>query len=640
MNTINNVNSVSFQGSLASKLQGRRSFIQRKASGILHQSYKDVVELSKDASGDKLNFFDALIDEYNQFNFYRKQGEKDNSKLVNNIFEMVKNPKKIHFDITSRFGDSFENMSRIFAVGQNKKKYLQFAKKLNDDIVGLYSSASKDFIPELLESPFVDKYIKNYKDIKPYLVAYKDKPDAVNKLNKMFENKTYDKDLFNVELNEYRIKNEFSYNGTDVLNKDVYFDNFNKYSHELMHTLKIAVRFNDDVLQNGADKSILHALQTSNKENVELRRDLTRSLSDSFNELDNEVKAKRVNSLVRIFDKIDSDSHAKNFIKNSIDSIPDTIKVEDIDEILTKVPTKKLDIFRKNAWNIIVQTERAERISELNNNIKDPFYLSKFRRANFEKQHSYGMASSPSFIGKIAIRVKNGFNILRDKITAESPIVAEVPKSIEKIVEKPRFEEKVKVASVKPEIKPEVKPEIKIAETSSGEVNVTEKVSKSKIRKQIVADNVISFVTPKLGKKTLATQNELYTKNATKIRLSMLPEIFASVVDTRKVDRAVGKKHSKSANKDVLDLYLKIKGSNRKFVNYLLKKRNVDNTRMFEIKDIIEMIDKAEAKIAKDKKLNPEYRARDARRYYNYLYETKVTQFGKLQPQRKLSANA
>lgn len=51
----------------------------------------------------------------------------------------------------------------------------------------------------------------------------------------------------------------------------------------------------------------------------------------------------------------------------------------------------------------------------------------------------------------------------------------------------------------------------------------------------------------------------------------MLPEIFTSIVDTRKADRAIDKRHSRSANKDVLKLYLKINGSNKKLVNYLLK---------------------------------------------------------------------
>ena len=113
----------------------------------------------------------------------------------------------------------------------------------------------------------------------------------------------------------------------------------------------------------------------------------------------------------------------------------------------------------------------------------------------------------------------------------------------------------------------------------------------------------------------------------------MLPEIFSSIADTRKTDRAAGKYRINSSNKDVLDLYLLVNGNNKKYVNYLLKKRNVDNTRMFEVKDIISMIRKAEAKIQQEKKTNPQYRARDARKYYNHLYESKIQQYGKVKRQ-------
>lgn len=639
MNTINHINSVQFQGK-TQVLERRRAFLQNKASGILNQNYKDIVELSKDAPIMKLNFLDKLLEKYNQFNFYRKPEEKDNSLLVNNIFEMIKKPKGIHFAIAERFGESFENMSRIFTSGLNNKKYLQFAKLVNDDIVRNYGSESKDFIPELLESPFADKYVKNYKAIRPYLIANKDKPDVVSKLDKMFETKTYDKDLFNVEFNENKIKNEFNYKGTEILNKDIYLENYNRYSHELMHTLKKAVNFSDEMLEKGADKSILKALQTSNKGNVELRRSLTRNLVDTFHELDTDVKTERLNALVRVFDKIDEDKHAKNFIKKSIGHMPDSLNANDLEDILNNVSTKKLDIFRKNAWNIIKQTERSERISELSNNIKNPFYLSNYLRSNLDRHKFYGFSVTPTFFSKIALSIENGFNILRDKLTSETSKIVEMPKAPERGFAKSGIEERANIVSIKPETKSDVNAETKPVTSPLKENSKSEKILNIKNAKQVVVDEVLSFVNSKLGQKTFAKQNELYTKNATKMRLSMLPEIFASIIDTRKADRAVGKKHSYSANKDVLNLYLKINGSNKKFVNYLLKKRNVDNTRMFEVKDIIAMLDKAEAKIAQAKKLNPEYRAKDARKYYNHLYEAKIEQFGKVKPQRKLKTNA
>lgn len=148
-------------------------------------------------------------------------------------------------------------------------------------------------------------------------------------------------------------------------------------------------------------------------------------------------------------------------------------------------------------------------------------------------------------------------------------------------------------------------------------------------------EKVISFVKNKLGEKTFSRQSDDFGKNATQIRLKMLPEIFASIADTRKVDRMIGKTKNQSSNKDVLTLYSKINGQNKKFVNYMLKKRNADNSRMFEVRDIIAILDKAENKIANNKKLNSDYRAKDAKAYYNHLFDAKVDQYGKLQRAKK-----
>lgn len=119
------------------------------------------------------------------------------------------------------------------------------------------------------------------------------------------------------------------------------------------------------------------------------------------------------------------------------------------------------------------------------------------------------------------------------------------------------------IVEPKPEIKPiietpvvEIKPEVQKVKTDP----------KEEVRK-----NIFEILTSKLGEKTFAKQREAYGKNATKMRLGMLPEIFSSIADTRKADRAVGKHRINSSNKDALDLYLLINGSNKKYVNYLLK---------------------------------------------------------------------
>ena len=61
---------------------------------------------------------------------------------------------------------------------------------------------------------------------------------------------------------------------------------------------------------------------------------------------------------------------------------------------------------------------------------------------------------------------------------------------------------------------------------------------------------------------------------------------------------------------------------------------------MFEVKDIIEMLRKSETKVAEQKLLNRAYRARDAKEYYNHLYNSKVQQYGKVKKQKVINTEA
>ena len=115
----------------------------------------------------------------------------------------------------------------------------------------------------------------------------------------------------------------------------------------------------------------------------------------------------------------------------------------------------------------------------------------------------------------------------------------------------------------------------------------------------------------------------------------MLPEIFESIKETRAAERAAGKKLSVS-NKDALNLYSLVKGRNKKLVSYMLKKRNADGTRMYNIKDIIKTIEQAETKVHNDKLASPRtYKAADAKAYYNTLLEAQIKEHGKLEKSKK-----
>ena len=625
MNKIDGYSQVQFQARGISL--GQKKYIQQKAATILNQNLKDIADMSKNASGKRMYFLDLLIEKYNQFNFYRKPEEIEDSRTINTIFQNVKKTKQIHYDLAERFASSFSDLAKIFVESKGDSKTLQFIKRLNDEVLDSQNNSSKTLACKLLESPFKKEYVKKYSDIKPFLILNKDNPDAVKQLDSLFESKTYDKNLFKLKLDKKKIQNEFSLKGTDVLNKDVYFEVYNKYTKKFMQSIMNHLSLTDEMLNSGADKDILKTLQTLNKDNEKLRHRLLRAFDYSFHHLNSSYRKETFASLVRIFEMADNDKHAKKFLEKSLVKLRN-YKPQQIEDILNNVSTKKMDIFRKNAWKIIINTNEEDRIEALKQNINDPFYNVKKFMTQENKRITYGFEPSYSIFEKAYLKIENYINILRDKLTSDKNSAMSISTCVEKSLD---------VATEK--TSKQSKADVLIEEVKKVEETQNEHVS-SKNLKQIVAENVLNFVTPKLGAKTLSRQSDLYTKNATKMRLGMLPEIFASVADTRKADRAVGKRKIRSANQDVLGLYLRINGNNKKFVNYLLKKRNVDNTRMFEVKDIIEIIDKAEAKIAKDKKLNPEYKARDARKYYNHLYEAKIEQYGKVKPQRKLKTNA
>lgn len=625
MNRIDGYSQVQFQARGISL--GQKKYIQQKAAAILNQNLTDIADMSKNASGKRMYFLDSLIEKYNQFNFYRKPEEKDDSRAINTIFQNIKKPKQIHYDLAERFASSFSDLAKVLTDSNGDLKTLQFVKQLNDEVLKSQDNSSKTLAYKLLESSFKNEYVKKYSDIKPFLILNKDNPDAVKQLDALFESKTYDKNLFKLKLDKKKIQNEFSLKGTDVLNKDVYFEVYNKYTKKFMQSIMNHLSLTDEMLNSGADKDILKTLQTLNKDNEKLRHNLLRAFDYSFHHLNSSYRKETFASLVRIFEMADNDKHAKKFLEKSLVKLRN-YKPQQIEDILNNVSTKKMDIFRKNAWKIIINTNEEDRIEALKQNINDPFYNVKKFMTQENKRITYGFEPSYSIFEKAYLKIENYINILRDKLTSDKNSAMSISTCVEKSLD---------VATEK--TSKQSKADVLIEEVKKVEETQNEHVS-SKNLKQIVAENVLNFVTPKLGAKTLSRQSDLYTKNATKMRLGMLPEIFASVADTRKADRAVGKRKIRSANQDVLGLYLRINGNNKKFVNYLLKKRNVDNTRMFEVKDIIEIIDKAEAKIAKDKKLNPEYKARDARKYYNHLYEAKIEQYGKVKPQRKLKTNA
>ena len=623
MNKISGVNNVSFNGLALRRISPRRRMCQIDTADMLSQSVSDVVKLTRNVSSKRMAFWEALAVNYNKHNYYRNPFEREDSRLVNNVFSLIKKPEDIHRYIIHNFADSFQNIERIFKSANNKRERLEFVRRVNKDVYSEQRPEGSDLIPKLLESPYSKDYIRNYDDIKSYLILHKDDPDAVKVLDSMYEKGTY-RNVYDTKLREQEIKKSWNFAETEKLNANKYFENYSESVSKIVSEMNGHLFLSKEVLQAGGDSYVLDIIKTTNKNNVELRLKLLNRFSGrAFVQQSSQDKLACLHDLVKLFETVDKDKQARAFVSSLSEGSVSDLTFSELNEILDRVPTSQLEIFSKNAERIIFLTKGEKRIEALNNEITNPFFETRESRDYKREAIKYGYLKKDSVFKHVMRRLENYFNILRYSLRSKTQT------GIEKVETVKPLELVKPIESIKTEELAKSAETVKPVETVALDI-VSEPEVKKVDKKAITRENVLSFVTKKLTPKTFDRQKEAFSAGATKMRLGMLPEIFASVADTRKADRFIGKQKINTSNKDVLDLYLRINGNNKKFVNYLLKKRNVDNTRMFEVKKIIEMIDKAEAKIKAQKASNPEYRARDARRYYNHLYEAKIQQFGKL----------
>ncbi len=631
---INLQNNVQFNGRIG--LLKTRKFAKRlnnsryMASMILNQNRHDVVNLTRGASEKRISMFDRLVDLYNQRNFYRT-GDKEDSFLVNSIYKNIKKPNSKHISIISRFQGSFEQMNRVFASVKGSSKKLDFARKVNKEILSGTGRVENELLPKLLESENSSYYVENYPKIKSYLYLNRNNKNAVEELDEMVVSKTFNPEVYDEELKRQYIIDSFPFGNTENFNSKIFLENYSKPGAKFVNRMVENFYRMDDIMEAGADKYVADMYKTTTKKNIDFRIQLLNKWYSKYLALDNVYKKSGfLEGLDVLMHLADSDKHIMSYV-NKVITEPNMVyrDIAELNEVLTGVSSKKLDIFKKNADNIISITSGEERIKALNENITNPFFETEESKANMNHLIRYGYKKKPSVFSKVSKYLKNVLLEMQDKLTPETRSVYafDIPKAEFRPVK-----ESVKVSAAPAEAP---KAEEVIIKSLKPEIPVVKENKKTDF-----AGDVLAFAKTKLGAKTFERQQGAFGLNATKMRLNMLPEIFASIADTRKADRAVGKRRINSSNKDALNLYLKINGNNKKLVNYMLKKRNVDGTRMFEVKDIIAMIDKAEAKIKAEKKLNPNYRARDARRYYNHLQEAKVQQYGKLTRKETMRAKA
>lgn len=583
-----------------------------------------------------VKFYQRLVELYNLRNFKVNENNREDIGLISKILEKVKKPTEKGILILEHKDFSLENINTIYEQNKKNKNVENFVYKYLTRILQKYSGSSKDVLIDLVKSKNFKDYIKNYKNYQAYLFLNKYDNEAVKKLDAMIESKTYNKEKYENLKKISQISFLKNFSADSKLHSENIIDIFNENGNRIFQILDDCDNFNYSKISEETEKILLEMYLTSNEKNADIRSGILKHADKKYSRLEmtSDRQEEILKETLKLFNTIDNDKNAFSFVKKTLKTygIQD---VEMINIILEKVPTLKLNIFKRNVINIIRQVRKNEILETLDKNITKTFFETPSVRFNRLESEKYGYRKPRSVFRKMYDSIANNMNIMYYHIQEAfntSATKSEAVKTREKILN--TTENPFVADTIKDNVSENFfsTTNLQINDVANSEI-INQSKTKAEIRKEKKAEvvkNVFDITKNKLGVKTYAKQQNDFGLYANKIRLQFLPEIFASIAETRKIDKAVGKLKSNSSNTDALQLYMLINGNNKKLVNYLLKKRNIDGSRMFEVKDIINILKKAENKIAEKKKSNPEYKARDSRAYYNHLYEAKIQEYGKV----------
>lgn len=611
MNSINNTSSnVQFKGLAPKKLRKIYTSAQKalkvtnryenttdRVASILHINSEKIADFSKTTNTKQKQLMNACADKYNKNN-YRSANPEDSTTVLKMI-SSIKEPKVEHFDILRDVDTSFANLDKAFKLTNNSKKGLNFIYDSFADLAPKKTLTDTNPLPiKLLESKNAKTYINNYTDYRSYLILNKKDENVVKNLDKMVESKSFDKNVFDKKLKAKNLENIFY--PTKNLNTDFIEKNYSKEGNSILKSLVEFKNITSETMKAGTDKDLATIYKTTTKENKDIRLNLIKFFnSKKLEKVDFTTQRNiRIQEYGKLFKKIDENKDSKKLVNKILKYDADINSPKELNSILDNHNPKKINIFFDNFKNIYHQTSgNKDQHKIIEKELTNPFFETETKKSSRLLEERYGYSKKESFASKFEKIISNKFNILKDKVTSNSSV-----------------ETKIKTPIVKT---PTTTPNAK---------------------KLVVVNDVDNIISKKLGKKTFEEQKRDYNVKATKMRLNLLPEIFNSIKETRATSRANGQIKNATSNKDALTLYEMINGKNKKLVNYMLKKRNTDGTRTFEVKDIISTIDNTNNKIinkTKNQKFDRSAKAKLSKESFDNLYTETVNNYGQLQRSKK-----
>ncbi|MCM1009780.1 MAG: hypothetical protein NC390_02735 [Fusobacterium sp.] len=556
---------------------------------------------------DRTSFFYELTRKLRNDIYTKKIPAPENQlEVLDGIYNTVKKPKGIHFAAIQNPDYTFTESAQILKLMGNSKTNTELYTKLRN-LEGIHHN--KTHLPaqtviEILSSEHAAKLNENMDTYSAFIKLNNKNENFTQELLKELaaEKPSFDVEQLNkaVKVEQTRATSYFfdkfsredlleCYNPTafDKLDENLYVTGFLK---------KHTTEFSQD------EKSVLkEVIKTATPETIE-------PISKLLNRVENFEEKE---DILRLINKFNTEKHYGNIFTNIADLQHFKISNEPLDKIMYYIDSFGSDTVNKNLRRFLDLTEEhisADRTPEetvqlISKNLKNPFYLSRrqhnrelYKENDLRNYHSFGNTKANISKAKRKIKYTLMPKIFGNGKPAEInpnatyrktwPLPVHVPKqtpelpSIKTILEGQKEPEPLfKLEAPKPQL---LLPPAKI------------KIKRDyKARKLQIQQDAQQIIKSRMkSAKQIQEQIGDYSKKATKMRNQFLNEMFNSVAETRAQQRAQGIKRPKVSNFDVLETYKLINGKNKKLARTLLKARNEKGERIYDIKQIAQILEK------------------------------------------------
>lgn len=615
------------------------------AADVLGKNAQDVQKKLNGNTKRKTDFYALMVEKYNRTNFYAEVGKKENPELVDKIFDIVEKPSDEHFRFVDSINLPFAETKTVFEKLENNPKKINIAGTIYNDISGIRvnhrdsgnTERTKRIFMDMINSPNREEYLANYETYKPHIHHNAEDNNVIKLLDEKISAKSYDKKNAN-NVNEV---NRLFTSLVEVgkFNRAELTSHYSKEANELVKTLDARIAIRHGVSNKDAD-SLAEIYKTTTKDNAVARGKFIES-NYYFGAQRDKYDENEISNIGKVFKMMDEDPNMMKFINKLNKNGRGFGKAESYlklaDQVGTKVLNRDADVIGKTiGMNRYHSYESV--VEHYEQKPKSIFGRAMDSLKGLFKKKEEPVDNNIYWTGEDLAKI--------EKVAAEQD-AEKMKKSVDNITEnvsiKPAMIDTMsKVASVDTSVavKPQVEKRV-VKHRSFFKPYVPKQPSAKKL---VVINDVNNIIENKLGKNVYADQSRVYANKATKMRLSMLPEIFDSIKETRAAARKNGtfNKRTTEKNEDALDLYQRINGKNKRLVNYMLKVRNEDGTRKYTVKDIVNTLSETSKTVRQEKMAAPKdrpFRAKDEKAMYDILADEQIAKYGKLHQAKSKKVN-